>query len=170
METDSRKQGRFLGTSKAGFGSVFAAEGPHLYKCCVCDTLAEVLDQKGPEQICCGRAMTPMLGRSTGMGEHIHLPVLSWCDGSIDISVGRQRHPMSNNHHIQWIEFVAEGQSHRRFLKVGQPPEVTFGIQSDCGIVRAFCNRDGLWEAVFTRGKEGAGPRQGAIAVAGPYH
>jgi superoxide reductase len=82
-------------------------------------------------------------------GEEKHVPVIS----GLRVEVGSVAHPMTKEHHIEWIEGVdKDGFVCKRFLTVGDFPEAEFGFppRDDSGEpevvrARAYCNLHGLW-------------------------
>ncbi len=136
-----------------------------LHRCSVCDTFVEIIEQGGAEQTCCGRPMMPVLAISSGPGEKAHLPVLAHHGKSLHVSVGSRRHCATEYHHILWIELLASGQSHRKFLGPGEAAEALFNIWAGQGTVRALCSQDGLWEKGFTKIKTVPVLGKGAIPI-----
>lgn len=118
-----------------------------IYRCPVCDTTVEVLEQWGMELICCGREMAALRARGGGAGKNRHVPVIEPAAEALRVTVGGEPHPMAEDHRIVWIEIVAEGRSYRQFLEPGQPPEARFVVQSDDVVARAYCSVHGLWQS-----------------------
>ena len=54
---------------------------------------------------------------------------------------------MDPEHHIAWIEVIADGKAYRRFLEPGEAPEAVFPIEGEGVTVRKYCNPHGLWMA-----------------------
>lgn len=117
-----------------------------LYKCPVCDTVIEVLEDCGLELVCCGPEMTELTERVCNHHQP-HALVAEKCSGTVKVRVGRQPHPMDEDHHIAWIELIADGQSCRRFLRPGEPPEAIFSADVRKCVIRAYCNAHGLWRS-----------------------
>jgi Desulfoferrodoxin len=53
---------------------------------------------------------------------------------------------MLPEHRIEWIALVAENKVEFRFLKPGEEPKAEFD-EAESGMVYAYCNLHGLWEA-----------------------
>ena len=140
-----------------------------IYKCNICGNITEVLHVGKGELICCGQPMELLIAK-TGSDPAVasdeankHIPVIeelppSDCktkDGVI-IKVGEEssyakasegRHPMDKNHHIEWIEIIAEdGKRGKRFLDLDDKPESKFYTRKKILGVRVYCNIHGLWE------------------------
>lgn len=132
-----------------------------LFKCPVCDTVIEILDHCGLEITCCGPEMIELTEKTCTVRKP-HALVTERAGGMVKVRVGNPPHPMDDDHYIAWIELVSDGQSCRRFLSPGEPPEAVFSFNKDQCTVRAYCNAHGLW-----RSSEGhrAKPRQLAASA-----
>lgn len=125
-----------------------------IYKCGVCGNIVEVLHAAGGTLVCCGQPMNLMEPKTIDLGSEKHVPVAedlppSACqvkDGC-KIKVGAQEHPMTDEHHIEWIEInTVDKRSGKKFLKPGEKPESDFHTRMDLAGARAYCNVHGLWE------------------------
>lgn len=125
-----------------------------IYKCAVCGNVVEVLHTGAGELVCCGQPMALMAPKAAEEGNEKHLPVVAElpanvCRGKdgVKIKVGEQAHPMTEEHHIEWIEIItADGKSGKKFLKPGDLPEADFYTRMNAVGARAYCNIHGLWE------------------------
>ena len=69
-------------------------------------------------------------------------------ENGILVKVGQnQDHPMTEEHYIEWIQIVADGNSYRKFLKPGDKPQAMFVIKSNIIEAREYCNVHGLWKS-----------------------
>ena len=116
-----------------------------IYKCQVCETVAEVLEEFPLELVCCGRTMTPLAEKATCKGKETHAPRVTRQANAIKVSVGTIPHPMAEDHFIEWIELTTEEKCYRQFLQPDQMPEAVFDVAGDDVRVRAYCSRHGLW-------------------------
>ena len=129
-------------------------EFKQIYKCAVCGNVVEVLDAGSGQMICCGQPMTLMAAHTADVGAEKHLPVVAElpanvCHGKdgVKIQVGAVEHPMTPEHHIEWIEIItADGKAGKKFLKPGEKPESDFYTRINVLGARAYCNIHGLWE------------------------
>lgn len=113
-----------------------------IYKCNVCGNIVEVLHTGAGELVCCGQPMQLMKENTVDASKEKHVPVIE----ENKIKVGSEPHPMTEEHHIEWIEAVYEdGARERKFLKPGDQPEFesTMKIKS----ARAYCNLHELWKS-----------------------
>ena len=124
-----------------------ATSNLQVYKCGICGNIVEVIHAGGGTLVCCGKPMDLLTENTTDAAREKHVPVIEKVDGRIKVKVGAVAHPMEDAHYIEWIEVVAGGNAHRRFLNAGDPPESVFPVESEQVTVRAFCNLHGLWKA-----------------------
>ncbi len=125
-----------------------------IYKCKSCGNIVEVLYTGEGQLVCCGKPMQMMQEKEKEEGQEKHLPVIkelpaNVCQGKdgVRIKVGETKHPMKENHYIEWIEIImADGKRGRKFLKPGVRPEVEFYTRKQVIGARAYCNVHGLWK------------------------
>ena len=116
-----------------------------IYKCNICGNIVEVLHTGVGELVCCGQPMEKMNEKQTDEGLEKHVPVVEKTENGIKIKVGSNPHPMVENHYIEWIEVVVDGNYQRKFLKPGDAPEAVFCLKGDKITAREYCNVHGLW-------------------------
>ena len=102
-----------------------------VYKCMACGNIVEVLHGGDGELVCCGEPMKNLVAKTSDEGKEKHVPVIERVNGGIKVKVGAVAHPMTEEHHIEWIAFVADGKVHRQFLSAGDAPEAFFCIQAN---------------------------------------
>ena len=122
-----------------------------ILKCSVCDSVMEVLDACSLELICCGRPMAILQEQDASASAEEHTLIVEETQRGLHVHVGDDEHPMDEVHHIRWIELVAGRRHLRHRLSPREHPSATFDIDPADGIVRAYCNRHGLWRSEFTR-------------------
>lgn len=118
-----------------------------IYKCEVCGNIVEMLHQGAGELVCCGQPMKLFKENTVDAAREKHVPVVEKTDTGFKVKVGSVAHPMVEEHHIEWIELIADGKAYREFLKPGDAPEATFCIDADEVTAREYCNLHGLWKA-----------------------
>ena len=124
------------------------AESLGIYKCELCGNIVEVLHAGGGELVCCGQPMTQQKENTVDASQEKHVPVIERDGSSVKVSVGSVLHPMTEEHHIQWIELLADDEVLRKSLKPGGEPVAVFeSIKSDTISARAYCNQHGLWQS-----------------------
>jgi len=119
-----------------------------IYKCEICGNTVEVLHAGIGELICCGQPMKHMEEKTEDSSVEKHVPFVEKAEDGIRVKVGQnQDHPMEEKHYIEWIQVIADGISHRKFLKPGDKPEAEFNIKADKIEAREYCNVHGLWKS-----------------------
>ena len=120
-----------------------------IYKCEACGNIVEVLHGGAGELVCCGEPMVLFTENTTDAAVEKHVPVVEKSGNNITVKVGAVAHPMTEEHAIEWIELLVDGQVWRQALKPGDAPEATFCIciAADAAVsARAYCNLHGLWK------------------------
>ena len=122
------------------------AERLQIYKCEVCGNIVEVLHGGAGELVCCGEPMKLYEENAVDAAVEKHVPVKEDAGHGIKVKVGSVAHPMTDEHHIEWIEVIADGKAYREFLKPGDAPEAAFCIEAKEVVLREYCNLHGLWK------------------------
>lgn len=117
-----------------------------VYKCEMCGNIVEVLHAGGGELVCCNQPMTLLEENTTDAATEKHVPVIEKSGDTVTVKVGSVEHPMLDEHYIEFIELIADGQVYRRFLSPGEKPEATFKVSADSVEAREYCNLHGLWK------------------------
>ena len=55
--------------------------------------------------------------------------------------------PMTEEHWIEWIQLIADGEVYRKFLNPGDKPVAKFLIEANNVSARELCNIHGLWKS-----------------------
>ena len=119
-----------------------------IYKCEVCGNIVEVLHDGVGELICCGQPMKLKEEQTKDASTEKHVPYIEKTPEGILVKVGQnQDHPMLDEHYIEWIELIADGESYRKYLKPGDKPQALFGITAKSVSAREYCNIHGLWKS-----------------------
>ena len=118
-----------------------------IYKCEVCGNVVEVLHEGAGELVCCDQPMKLMKENTVDAALEKHVPVIEKTEEGIKVKVGSVPHPMVEEHYIEWIELIADGQAYRQFLKPGDAPEAVFKIETQNITAREYCNLHGLWKS-----------------------
>jgi superoxide reductase len=118
-----------------------------VYKCNVCGNIVEVLHSSQGELVCCGQPMELQEPKTEDTGQEKHVPVIEKTEKGVKVKVGSDPHPMEENHYIEWIEIIADGNSYKKFLNPGDKPEAEFEIETEDMWAREYCNIHGLWKS-----------------------
>ncbi len=122
------------------------AEKLQIYKCAVCGNIVEVIYGGIGELVCCGQPMELLEEKTADAATEKHVPVIEKIDSGYKVTIGSTPHPMTEEHHIEWIELLADGKAYRQFLDPGDAPEAQFGVKADSVTAREHCNVHGLWK------------------------
>lgn len=116
-------------------------------KCNVCGNVIEILDDNGGQLVCCGEEMENMIPESSDGVREKHVPVITKDGNEIIVSVGSVKHPMDDDHYINWIALVNGDMVTRVNLNPSDEPEARFPYVEG-SIVYAYCDKHGLWKAI----------------------
>ena len=121
-----------------------------IYKCKECGMTFEVITGCSCPVSCCGKELQRMEPQTADWKTEKHVPYPETAGNGIRVSVGKDAvHPMTEQHHIEWIEVINGPYVNRRYLKPGEEPRADFYVPLQKGmIVREFCNLHGMWEFV----------------------
>ena len=122
-------------------------EQKQVYKCNICGNIVEVLHVGRGQLVCCGKPMELLTEKTEDIGLEKHVPVIEKTEKGYRVKVGSVPHPMEENHHIEWIEIIANGKVYRKFLEPGDKPEAEFEITAEKITAREYCNIHGLWKS-----------------------
>ena len=119
------------------------------YYCEICGHVVSIAYPGMPSLVCCGEKMTLLEAKTADAGKEKHVPVIVPNGNTTTIKVGSVPHPMTEEHHIGFIEIVEkDGKSVRARLCPTCAPEETFNVKAeDIETVYAYCNVHGLWKA-----------------------
>lgn len=125
-------------------------ENEEVYRCNVCGNMVEVLHLGTGKLECCQIPMELLEEREEGTGPEKHIPILEKTEEGVKVKVGSTPHPMDENHCIEWVELITNGQVRRKMLKPGDAPEAEFKVKLDDISqvqVREYCSIHGLWKS-----------------------
>lgn len=118
-----------------------------IYKCMICGNIVEVLHEGKGQLVCCGEPMELMTENTVDASVEKHVPVVKPTENGVKVVVGSVLHPMDPDHHIEWIQVIADDKAYREFLEPGDDPEAAFDIKAEDIVARAYCDLHGLWKA-----------------------
>lgn len=120
-----------------------------IYKCSVCGNIVEVVHASGGTLVCCGQNMNLLVEKTNEEGNEKHLPVIKRMKSKIKVKIGAKKHPMEENHHIEFVEILVNGKSYKQFLKPNDKPIAEFKLvlkENESLIARCYCNIHGVWK------------------------
>lgn len=116
-----------------------------IYKCKICGNIIEVLHDGVGTLVCCGQPMNLMEEKIKEEGNEKHIPILTENEGGVNVKVSSVEHPMTEEHHIEWIEISTEKGESKKFLTPDDKPEANFPVKNKNLKTREYCNIHGLW-------------------------
>jgi superoxide reductase len=125
---------------------------PKFWRCVHCGNLFYTLHDGGVNPVCCGEKMQLLEANSTDAATEKHVPVVTAIAGghALKVTVGEVDHPMTEEHHIEWIAVVSGDSIDIAHLSAGDAPTATFaGETHKTGTAYAYCNLHGLWKVEF---------------------
>jgi superoxide reductase len=118
-----------------------------VYKCEVCGHIIEVVHPGGGTLVCCGKPMTLKKENTQEAAVEKHVPVVEKIEGGYRVTVGSVIHPMTVEHHIEWIEVHTKDRVYRKYLSIDEQPTAEFLINEEIIYAREYCNLHGLWRS-----------------------
>lgn len=122
-----------------------------LYKCNICENLVEVLSRGEGELVCCGKPMQLIKTTDSDSPElnDKHVPVIEKVVDGFKIRVGTTTHPMTKEHHINFIQAISKDLKYvkTKFLSPEEEPKLNVKCNCENSIwARALCNIHGLFK------------------------
>ena len=120
------------------------------YQCTICGQIAAIVKETGVPLVCCGQEMNELIPGSVDASVEKHVPMIEIDGDKIIVTVGSTPHPMTKEHHIEWVSLQSRFGNQRKALKPGMEPKVCFRVCEGDEIlaVYAYCNLHGLWKAM----------------------
>ncbi|MEG2775335.1 MAG: desulfoferrodoxin family protein [Acetivibrio sp.] len=121
------------------------------FKCEHCGNLVGLINNAGVPMICCGEPMKELIPNTVDAAQEKHLPVVTVDGDMVTVKVGSVPHPMTEEHHIEFIYLQTEQGGQRRCLQTGTEASAVFNLAGDTLLeVFAYCNLHGLWKVAVT--------------------
>ena len=118
-----------------------------LYICPHRRNIAEMVYDTDIPLHCCGDQMNELLPGTVEASTEKHIPAVKVGAGYVEVNVGSVDHPMETVHWIEWVQLVTDKGSYRKWLKLGEAPNVKFLLSEENHVaVYAYCNLHGLWK------------------------
>lgn len=116
-------------------------------KCRHCGKIIAVVNERNVPTICCGEPMSEMIPNTSDGAVEKHVPVYEVKDNVVTVTVGEVKHPMMENHYIEWIAIETNFGNQRKVLKPGEEPVVKFALLEGEKVIRVVehCNLHGLY-------------------------
>ena len=121
------------------------------YRCEICGNIVQVLINGEGELHCCGQAMK-LLEPKTQEGDagEYHVPIFMHCEEKGNyVQVGKEPHPMTKEHHIEFIEVISNDKKYLKlhYLEEDEEPKMYLknNIDNEKACAIEMCNIHGLW-------------------------
>lgn len=117
------------------------------FKCRHCGKIIAIVNERNVPTICCGEPMSEMVPNTSDGAVEKHVPVYEVKDNVVTVTVGEVKHPMMENHYIEWIAIETNFGNQRKILKPGEEPVVKFALLEGEKVIRVVehCNLHGLY-------------------------
>ena len=96
------------------------------YRCETCGNIVALIRKGGGTLTCCGHPMTELHANSTDAAREKHVPVLTREGTKLQVKVGSVKHPMTQEHFIEWIALAEGDRIEIQRLHPGMKPEAHF--------------------------------------------
>lgn len=117
------------------------------YFCRVCGNL--VPKNEGQAE-CCNKQMTQITEGEDESVRPKHTPTVTVDSNTVNVTVGSPKHPMSDDHMIEWVYLKTDRGRYIKYLDVTKEPCVNFSLDNERPLeVSAYCNKHGLWRTVL---------------------
>ena len=124
-----------------------------LYRCNVCGNLVEVLSEGEGELVCCSKPMELVVVNTSDNQDFNdkHVPVTEKTIDGVLIRVGDVKHPMSEEHHINFVQAISKDKKYvkTKFLTIEDDPELQVKCNCSSLWARALCNIHGLFKGDY---------------------
>lgn len=121
-------------------------------RCAVCGNIVGLVEDAGVKLMCCGQEMSELVPNTVEAAMEKHIPVASLSGNKLTVTVGSVLHPMTEEHHIDWIMIAQDRLTQRISLEKTGAPSATFLVNEGDFTMYAYCNLHGLWAAEFGKG------------------
>lgn len=139
------------------------------FRCKICGNLVGVIDDSGMPMVCCGENMEELVANKVDAATEKHIPEVKIEGCLLHAKVGSIPHPMTEEHHIEFIYLQTKNGGQIKRLQVGKDAVATFAITEDspCTVFE-YCNLHGLWklELPCKKQEEGGDPEAEMVCSA----
>lgn len=117
--------------------------------CGRCGNIIAFVKESGVDVVCCEEIMKELIPRTDDASHEKHAPVYTVENGVVEVTVGSEPHPMSEEHHIEWISLQTKFGNQRKELCPTGEPAVAFAVNDGDEVQAAYacCNLHGLWQS-----------------------
>lgn len=113
----------------------------NFYRCNKCGKI--FFESENPK--CCGETCELLKANTVDAAKEKHVPFCKIEGNIVNVSIGEVKHPMENDHFIEFIAMVKDDSIEKIDLKPNMEPVATFEYKSGATIYE-YCNKHGLWK------------------------
>lgn len=119
----------------------------YFYRCEECGRMVASKEELEQPLSCCNKEMTLLIPQSDETASEKHVPMYTVEGHTLLVTVGSVPHPMTKEHHIEWICLVTSCSVQWQPLSEGSAPVASFRIRKGEKIkaIYEYCNIHGLW-------------------------
>lgn len=116
-------------------------------RCAHCGNIVAMVKDTGVPVMCCGQKMEELVPGTADASTEKHVPVYTVKDNKVFVTVGEVEHPMTTEHHIEWISIQTKYGNQRKLIPAGSKPTACFALceGDEVEAVYEYCNLHGLW-------------------------
>lgn len=120
-----------------------------IYYCTICGNVIEIFNEGASALVCCNQKMQKLEAKTKDTSVEKHVPYVEETDNGVLVKIGQNEdHPMTEEHHIKFIEVHTKDMVLKAELKPGDAPQAEFPVKKeDIVKAREWCNVHGLWES-----------------------
>lgn len=118
-----------------------------IYRCEVCGNVVEMERAGAGVLVCCGKEMVLEEENRDMTNAQKHIPVIIDSPDGLKIVIGEILHPMTEEHHIEWVQVITPYGEIRRRVQLGEEPIIylPFLGKDDVLGIRSYCNVHGMY-------------------------
>lgn len=124
-------------------------QSKQIYRCEICGNIVEVEHIGAGTLVCCGEDMLLEDENKDMANAQKHIPVIvEDQDGvGVKITIGEILHPMTEEHHLDWVQVHTTFGDIRKKLELGEAPIFVLpNLQKEDILgIRSYCNEHGLY-------------------------
>lgn len=117
------------------------------FRCPVCGNIIFKVVDSTVVPSCCGQPMQLLVPNEVDASHEKHVPFIVESDAkSVKVQIGEKLHPMTPEHHIQFLAVETESGVQINRLSPTAGPHACFCFRSKLLAVYSYCNLHGLWK------------------------
>ena len=122
---------------------------PKFFICKKCGNQVGMIFSGGGTLVCCGQDMVELTANTVDASAEKHVPVIETNGKTVTVKLGTAPHPMTLEHHIEWIYINTSNGGQRKSLDIAGEAKAVFELAEGEELVSAYahCNLHGLWMA-----------------------